>query len=108
MKALITGNTAEAKAAAASILVVVPFLIGAVIGFLLIAKLLVFLLKKAESLTYYAVGGLVAGAVVTLLTEAVRDPSFSFSIGVGKFIIILVIDAVLVVAGILCTKYLDK
>lgn len=108
LKALITGNMEEAKSAAASILVVVPFLIGAVIGFLVIAKVLVFLLKKAESLTYYAVGGLVAGAVVTLFTEAVKDQSFSFSIGAGKFILILVIDAVLVVAGILCTKYLDK
>lgn len=108
LKALLTGNFDEAKVAASSILVVLPFLIGAVIGVALIAKLLVFLLKKYEALMYYGVGGLVAGAVVTLLTEAVKDPTFSFSIGVGKFLLILLIDAALVVVGILCTKYLDK
>jgi putative membrane protein len=83
-------------------------MIGAVIGIALIAKILVYLLKKYEAQMYYGVGGLVAGAVVTLLTEAIKDPTFTFSIGVGKFLLILLIDAVLVVVGIICTKYLDK
>lgn len=108
LKALLTGNFDEAKIAASSILVVLPFMIGAIIGIALIAKFLVFLLKKYEALMYYAVGGLVAGAVVTLFTEAAKDPTFSFSIGVSKFLLILLIDAVLVVVGVLCTKYLDK
>jgi putative membrane protein len=108
LKALLTGNIDEAKVAASSILVVLPFMIGAVIGIALIAKILVYLLKKYEAQMYYGVGGLVAGAVVTLLTEAIKDPTFTFSIGVGKFLLILLIDAVLVVIGIICTKYLDK
>lgn len=47
------------------------FALGAILGFMVIAKLLHWLLKHASALTYYGVGGLVAGAAFALFYQGI-------------------------------------
>ncbi len=105
---LLQGEWSQAGNAASGVLVALPFLLGAALGFLLVAKLLVSLLKKAEALTYYAVAGLIAGSVVTLFRDGIlSDPSFSPAIGLRPFFLFLLLDLLLAGAGIFCTKHMD-
>ena len=49
----------DKAALAHSVLVIIPFAIGCIVGILLISKLITFLLKRFESVTYFAIIGLV-------------------------------------------------
>jgi putative membrane protein len=107
IKYLLDGNMAAAGEAAQGIIVVLPFLLGAVVGFALIAKILGYLLKKFEGLTYYAVLGLIVGAIFALAHTGVL-PELKFNIGIGSLAPLLLIDLVCIVVGVLCTKFLDS
>lgn len=49
-----------------NMLVLIPFGIGIVIGIILIAKLIEYLLKKHEIITYYAILGFISSSVISL------------------------------------------
>lgn len=107
VKYILQGNWEMAMASAESVLIVIPYGIGAIVGFVLIAKILTYLLKKFEGLTYYAVLGLIIGAIFSLAYNGVL-PDLDFTLGAGKLVGLFVIDIILVIAGILCTIFLDS
>lgn len=65
-----------------NILILIPFGLGIMIGIVLIAKLIEFLLKKYEIKTYYAILGFVFASVVTLI-----KPLFGTSVSIFQVII---------------------
>lgn len=72
--------------------IIIPFGLGVVIGILLIAKLIEYLLKKYETKTYYAILGFVFSSVISIIIqnffmgEDVTVPIIEFIIGVILFI----------------------
>lgn len=50
-----------------NMMILIPFGIGIVIGIILIAKLIEYLLKRHETITYYAILGFILSSVVTLV-----------------------------------------
>lgn len=65
----------------APVFIILPFGVGAVIGFVLIAKLLFIILKKYSERLYSAVIGIVAAAAVTLFIDGVWVNRASMSAG---------------------------
>lgn len=59
-----------------NLLILIPFGIGALIGIVLIAKLITMLLKKYETKTYFAIMGFVLSSVVVILLQL---KSFEFT-----------------------------
>ncbi len=109
LTSLVQGNWEGVKASGSSVFVVLPFALGAIAGFLLIAKFLVYLLKKAEALTYYAVFGLVLGAIATLFLDGVFADKTQLSGMDSKMLVFTVIlDLILIAGGIFCSVFLDK
>jgi putative membrane protein len=70
------------------ILILAPFGIGCVLGIVLISKLISWLLKKFESVTYCAILGLIVASPFALLYNMEKD-TFTVStilLGAGLFI----------------------
>ena len=49
-----------------NIMILVPFLLGVVIGIVLIAKLIEYLLKKHKVITYYSILGFITASIISL------------------------------------------
>lgn len=84
--------------AISSAVILLPFILGAVIGIGLIAKLLTFLLKKYEAYVYYGVFGIVCACVVSLLRNGVLNKSIDFSMP-----LVVGISALCIVSGVVLT-----
>ena len=70
-------------------LVLIPFAIGCIVGILLISKLITFLLKKFESVTYCAILGLITASPFAILYK-MENPVFtpvSVIIGILLFVV---------------------
>ncbi|MBE6012194.1 DUF368 domain-containing protein [Anaeropeptidivorans aminofermentans] len=104
---LIKGNMAMAQESFFTVLLVLPFLIGAIGGFVFIAKIMGYLLKHFEAQVYYGVAGVVLAAVVTLAGDGVVKNLNTLSFA-GNTPLILVLGTAFVVVGFLCTVFLDK
>lgn len=121
---ILRGNFEAAGAVFMSVLLVLPFGLGAIVGIGFIAKIIKFFLSKWETVVYYAVMGLVSGAVFLLVGEsgilvsdsetvsssvawlALGENFFSWSWSgnlIGKFM-----GVVFLIIGLLCTLLLDK
>jgi len=98
---IISGNFESAQTVLMTVLLIAPFALGAFIGVIFIAKILSFLLSKWEGIVYYAVLGLVSSAVFLLVEESGLLQAYQ-----GIFPTLTGI--VLLVAGVLCTLFLDK
>lgn len=98
---IISGNFDAAQHVFMTVLLVLPFGLGALIGIVFIAKILSFFLNRWEALVYYAVLGLVSSAVFLLVEESGLLQAY------GGILPIL-IGAALLVIGVLCTLFLDK
>jgi putative membrane protein len=96
------GDYAQAGAAFRTVALIIPFLLGALVGLVVVAKIMAFLLKRFEALVYYAVGGVVVAAMVTLVTEGVMT---GLTGNVTAFDMIIAL--VCLVAGVLGTMFLD-
>lgn len=112
VKNLLQGNWEEALVASESLGTAIVFAIGGILGFLIIAQLISKLLLKFEAQVYYGVSGMLLGAAVILFTDGVlSDARFKAIFTGGGFadgiIGLLVIDALLVVIGVICTMFLD-
>ncbi|MGN0374332.1 MAG: DUF368 domain-containing protein [Butyrivibrio sp.] len=71
------------------ILVLVPFAVGCILGVLLISKLITWLLKRFESITYCGILGLIAASPFAILYK-MENPSYtpvSVAIGIVLFIV---------------------
>lgn len=69
--------------------ILIPFGIGIIVGIVLIAKLIEYLLKKHETITYYAILGFILSSVVTLVIGLYGN-SFSIAqmiVGILLFIV---------------------
>jgi len=106
LRAFIAGNMDEAWALFANILVVLPFLLGALVGLALVAKLISWLLSKYEAKVYSGVLGLVSGAAVSLLGTGVW-PELSASNGAVSWAVGIAWALAFIVIGWLCTTLLD-
>lgn len=103
---LLKGDMDAFKHSLMSVLLLLPFMIGALVGVLLIIKLLNFLLKNYEFAVYYGVVGILLCSVFTLVQSAVFDWPVR---GSGTDNILLIgLCVVLLVIGVLCTLFLDK
>jgi len=112
VKNILKGDWEAAWAVSGSLVTAFVFAIGGILGFLIIAKLISKLLLKLEAQVYYGVSGMLLGAVVILFTDGVLlDKGFKtmFTNGssAGSIVGVLVIDALLVVIGVICTLFLD-
>lgn len=112
VKFILKGDFENALLASRSLGTAIVFAIGGVLGFLIIAKLIAKLLAKFEAQVYYGVSGMVLGAVIILFADGVllddRFKAIFTGGGLADGIIgVLVIDALLVVIGIICTLFLD-
>ena len=84
--------------------IILFFILGALTGFILIAKLLGYLLRKFEPQVYYAVAGLITGAVFTLVKDGIYPNLAKIN---ENLLFNIAISAVCVGAGIFCTIFLD-
>ena len=102
---VIKGDFTMAAECFMTVALIIPFLLGALIGIVIIAKILSFLLKKWESLVYYCVLGLIGGAIVVLALEGgVVDITGNISTNILK----IVIGIIFIVIGCVCTVFLDN
>ena len=69
-----------------SILIMLPFLIGVVVGILLIAKLIEYMLKKYRTSTYYVIIGFVLASIISVFFEV-----FSYEMNTLHLIIGLIL-----------------
>lgn len=107
ISALFKGDMTAFKSSMMSVLLLLPFIIGALVGVLLIVKLLSFLLKKCEFAVYYGVVGILLSSVFTLFQSAIVDFWPKTNTG-GQNIVLILLCMVLIVIGVLCTLFLDK
>jgi len=102
---VIKGDFAMASECFMSVALIIPFSLGALVGIVIIAKILSFLLKKWESLVYYCVLGLISGAIVVLALEGgIVEIAGNLSANIIK----ILISIVFIVIGYLCTVFLDN
>lgn len=103
---LLRGNGRAWGMIGTSLLVLLPFMIGAVVGLILIAKLMEWLLKHFPAQVYYAVLGVVIAAIAILLQTGVLPP---FATMAANQLTIQVIGAVvLTVLGVISALFFDK
>ena len=98
---LVRGNFEAAGAVFMTVLLVLPFGLGALAGIGFIAKIIAFFLKRWESIVYYAVMGMVSGAVFLLVGE-------SGVLQAGGGAVPIFLGVVFLLLGLLCTLFLDK
>ena len=102
---VIKGDFIAASECFMTVALIIPFLLGALIGIVIIAKILSFLLKKWESLVYYCVLGLISGAIVVLALEGgIVEIAADFSANVLN----IFISIIFIVIGCVCTVFLDN
>lgn len=72
-----------------NMMVLIPFGIGIVIGIILIAKLIEYLLKKHEIITYHAILGFIISSVISLFVGLFEYPFDIYQILVGTLLFIV-------------------
>ncbi|MDR2656168.1 MAG: DUF368 domain-containing protein [Oscillospiraceae bacterium] len=101
--AVFSGSGERAADLGRSVVLLVPFLAGAAIGMVFVAKLLTMLLTRFEGLVYYAVGGIVLATVITLELDGVVPRAME-----ADFLPQFLIGIVFVFAGYIATIVFDK
>ena len=81
------------------VLILAPFGIGCILGILLISKLINFLLKKFESITYCGIFGLVAASPFAILVK-MENPQYTP--------VSIIVGIVLFIAGAAFTYFFEK
>lgn len=103
LQALLAGNWVALTTHLKTVLLLVPFIIGAIVGLLVIAKIMEALLKRYEAQVYYAVVGIVLAAVL-ILVETGLSPYWPTAGQLGASALTLISMAL----GILATIFLDR
>lgn len=87
-----------------NILVLIPLVLGFIIGFFSIAKLMGFLLKKHTINTYYSIVGFVIGSIFTIYFVTISD-----SVNPIKFnALTITLSLLCLIGGFLLTFFLEK
>ena len=71
-----------------NLLILIPFLIGVLIGIVLIARIIKYLLKQYRIETYYGIYGIIISSVVVILMSISNIPSL-IGVLIGLFLLIL-------------------
>lgn len=79
----------DASAIGHYVIILVPFGVGCILGILLISKLITFLLKKFESITYCAILGLIAASPFAILYK-MENPVFN-AVSIIAGVVLLVV-----------------
>ena len=85
-------------------LILLPLIIGLVIGFFSISKLMGYLLKKHETNTFFSIIGFVIGSIFTIYFVTITDGEYQIDY---SFISIL-ISSICLIGGFLLTFFLEK
>ena len=85
------GNLTNFSLLGHNIMILAPFGIGVLIGIILIAKLIEYLLKKHETTTYYAILGFVTSSVFGLGIGLIGTETSTLQILVGLVLVVLAI-----------------
>ncbi|WP_225046679.1 DUF368 domain-containing protein [Lacticaseibacillus kribbianus] len=101
-RAALAGDWAAAAAAGQSVALLLPFMIGAALGLLAVARVMAWLLARFEAQVYYAVAGIVAAAVVILVRTGIASAWPASWLGA------LAVALVFAVLGVLATLFLDR
>ena len=83
------GNLTNFSLLGHNIMILAPFGIGVLIGIILIAKLIEYLLKKHETTTYYAILGFVTSSVIGLGIGLIGTETSTLQILVGLVLFVL-------------------
>jgi len=102
---LLRGQEGAIEIALESGAIVLTFFVGALIGLFAAAKIIGYLLERHEIKVYFAVMGLVLGAVVTLFNFGVVDHFMEISPAILLNAAFLVVFAVI---GFVCTKFMAR
>jgi putative membrane protein len=89
----------------APVFIIIPFAVGAIIGFVLIAKLLFIILKKYSERLYSAVIGIIAAAAVTLFTDGIWANRASLAAGASVWLNVVIAVALVGLGYFLTTKF---
>ncbi|MFD1441131.1 DUF368 domain-containing protein [Lacticaseibacillus hegangensis] len=103
LSALLAGDWAKLAVRLQTVLLLVPFMMGAVVGLLIIAKIMEALLARYEGQVYYAVIGIVLAAVLILIQTGLQ-PYWPANGGLAAAATVLVS----IVFGVLATMFLDR
>ncbi|MCL2353535.1 MAG: DUF368 domain-containing protein [Defluviitaleaceae bacterium] len=93
-----------------ALLILLIFFVGAVIGLVIASKLIAALLQKREHTVYFAVMGLVIGAVYILFNIGIQDP-IAYTFSRGEFLPILrdvALIASAIALGYICTGLMGR
>lgn len=77
-----------------NLLIMLPFLLGIVIGVVIIAKIIEFCLKKYKIITYYVILGFVLSSVISVFYEVAQNPFIMTHWVVG--VLLMLLDAVFI------------
>ncbi|WPC18005.1 DUF368 domain-containing protein [Pediococcus inopinatus] len=104
---LLVGKFDQAKSAFSSVMILLPFIIGAVIGVILMAKVLHFLLNRYAHQVYCAVLGIIGAGIWILMELAIKGAMGNVQSG-GSWAGVIVSLVIFIVVGTLATIFLDK
>lgn len=103
---LFTGNWEQAWVSFETVIILMPFAIGAVIGIISIAKFMTWLLKNFEVGVYYCVGGALL-ATIWVLGEMALVGNIPYN-GIFSDIIFMILCVLFILLGISSTWYLSS
>lgn len=104
---LLVGKFDRAKQAFSSVIILLPFIIGAVLGVILMAKVLNYLLHKYAHQVYCAVFGIVVAGIWILMELALQGAALNVQ-NSGSWFGVIVILIVAIIVGVLATFFLDN
>ncbi|WP_269147891.1 DUF368 domain-containing protein [Pediococcus damnosus] len=104
---LLVGKFDQARSAFSSVLILLPFIIGAAVGVMLMAKALHYLLKRYSHQVYCAVLGIIVAGIWILAELAIKGAANSVQSS-GSWIGVILALVIFIVIGTLATVFLDK
>ncbi|GEL14708.1 DUF368 domain-containing protein [Pediococcus cellicola] len=104
---ILVGKFDQARAAFGSVIILLPFIIGAFIGVILMAKILNYLLHRYAHRVYCAVLGIILAGIWILTELALKGASVSVQDG-GTWLSAGFALIIFIVIGVLATIFLDK
>ena len=106
LRHVLSGNWEAASEAFAAVLILLPFALGTLIGGVTIAKIMVYIIERAERLVYYCVGGALLGTVIILFDMGVWDNLPSANL--ADIAVFSLTGIAALAAGAVCTIWVTK
>ncbi len=106
LRYMIVGNWQLFYESMSSVILLIPFSIGGILGILVMSKIINILLKKYEALLYYFVMGTIFAVIITLIQTGI-SANIAYDITIIETIIMWLTGSVCIILGVLCTIFLD-